>query len=164
MPRRSSASSVRSSFSIAPASRATRSPRPAAKTLWPFAVASMCVSLPSRESPFRFTRYSFSRPVTIRVIVGGLTCSARARAPSVRGPPKTTTERAESRGAESPLASSSFRSCRSKWIAAEWSWSASNSASCALVTPPERRSSSRRRSPVHPRCRRSRSLAHPCGQ
>ena len=33
----------------------------------------MCVSLPSRGSFFRFTRSSFSRPVTIRVIVGGFT-------------------------------------------------------------------------------------------
>src|SRR5450759_4319367 len=62
-------------------------------------------------------------------MVGGLTCSAVASWPRVMGPPKTTTESAESRGAESPLASSSLRRWRRRWIAAEWSWSASASAS-----------------------------------
>jgi len=62
---------------------------------------------------------ALSRPVTICVIVGGLTCSAAARSPSVSGPAKTTTERAESLAALVPDASSCFRRPRRRWMAAE---------------------------------------------
>ena len=53
-PRRSSASSFFSRRPTAIASFSTRRARPAARTFWPFGVASMCVSLLSRWITFPF--------------------------------------------------------------------------------------------------------------
>lgn len=60
----------------------------------------------------------------MRLMVGGRTCSASASSPSDLGPPKTRTESAESWAGPTPLSRSRMRSRRSKWMAAEWSWSA----------------------------------------
>ena len=53
----------------------------------------------------------------MRVIVGGVTCSASASFPRLSGPPKTTTDRAESAGPPSPDAVSSRATRRRTWIA-----------------------------------------------
>jgi len=65
-----------------------------------------------------------SNAFTIRVIVGGRTCSASASSPSVTGPANTITDSADSRGEFIPLAPSALRTLRSKPIAAECSASA----------------------------------------
>ena len=65
------------------------------------------------------TSFCSSKAFTIRVIVGGRTCSASASLPNVMGPLKTITERAESRGAVKPLDSSTRRRVRSRRIAVE---------------------------------------------
>ena len=46
--------------------------------------------------------------------------STVASAPIVRGPPKTRTDRADNRGADTPVARSSWANRRSRWSAAEW--------------------------------------------
>lgn len=62
----------------------------------------------------------------MRLIVGGRTCSASASSPSDLGPPKTRTESAESWAGPIPLSRSRMRNRRRRWIAEEWSWSASS--------------------------------------
>lgn len=62
----------------------------------------------------------------MRVIVGGRTCSAVASSVSVRGPPKTSTDSADSCAGGTPVAGSSRRTCRKAWIAAEWKLSAAS--------------------------------------
>jgi len=53
---------------------------------------------PNRRASFASVRRSarrlFSSPVTMRLMVGGFTCSAAASWPSVIGPPKTSTDSA----------------------------------------------------------------------
>ncbi len=63
--------------------------------------------------------------------MGGSTCSASASSPIRMGPANTRTESTERRGAEMPSASSSTRRRRNRWIAAEWSRSATASTSRA---------------------------------
>ena len=84
---------------------------------------------PSSGSGWRATYPSRSMPSTRRVMVGGSTCSASASSPTRRGPAKTSTDSAESRGAEIPSASSSTRRRRNRWIAAECRRSATASTS-----------------------------------
>ena len=55
-----------------------------------------------------------SSPATIRVIVGGFTCSAAASCPGVIGPPNTSTDNAESRAGPSPVAKSCFLTRRNR--------------------------------------------------
>ena len=86
----------------------------------------MFTILPSL-GPFRGGRApAASSPWTVRVIVGGVTRSASASFPRLSGPPKTTTDRAESAGPPSPEAVSSRATRRRTWMAAEWRRSASS--------------------------------------
>ena len=59
------------------------------------------------------TRPAASSPCTVRVMVGGRTRSASASRPRLSGPPKTTTESAESAGPPRPEAASSRATRRS---------------------------------------------------
>ena len=105
-------------------SDATRRRRPSCSSFTPFAVAATRDTRLSVGSDARSTSPADSNFSTKRVIVGGRTCSAAARAPSVIGPPKTITDNADSCGAGSPAASSSRRRRRNRWMAAEWRRSA----------------------------------------
>src|ERR1700676_4366552 len=75
------------------------------------------------------TRWLRAKPPTIRLIVGGFTCSAAASSPRVFGPPKTSTDSAERRAGPSPVRTSCLRTRRSRWRAAECSRSAITSTS-----------------------------------
>src|ERR1700679_4327044 len=75
------------------------------------------------------TRSLVSRALTMRVMVGGRTCSASASWPRVMGPAKTMTERAERRAALRPDDASLRRRLRNRWMAAEWRAWAVESAS-----------------------------------
>ena len=103
------------------ANRRTRRLRPASSKVRPLAVARIRTIRRSTGSWRVTTNPDRTSPATKRDIVGGRTCSARARSPSVTGPPNTTTESAEAWGPVKPVAASSTRSRRNKWIAAEWS-------------------------------------------
>lgn len=85
----------------------------------PRALARIRVRRASCASAEISTRRLRARPATMRLIVGGLTCSAAASSPSVFAPPKTSTERAERRAGPSPVEISSLRTRRSRWMAAE---------------------------------------------
>src|SRR4029077_2979310 len=89
---------------------------------------------PSSVFP-RLTRPARTSPATMRLIVGGRTCSASASSPSDRrAPPTTRTDRAESCAGPPPLSRSRTRSRRNRWMAAECSRSA-----VSKVSPPARR-------------------------
>jgi len=85
-----------------------------AEELGSAAVAWIRVLRPSRAFFFFATSPCCASASTIRVIVGGRTCSAAARSPSVTGPANTTTDSADSRGAFNPLAASSRRNLRNR--------------------------------------------------
>ncbi len=106
------------------ASVLTRRSRPFCSRRRPLAVAFTNRARASSGALVRFTNPSRSKSVTSRVVVGTLTCSALARSLIRRGPANTMTDRAERRGALSPVASSSVRKRRSRWMAAEWRRSA----------------------------------------
>ena len=111
------------------ARRAQRSSaRGPARGARPCSVARTSTDLPSRCGS-RVTSPSRSSACTRRDIVGAETCSARARRPTVVGPPKTSTESADRRAAVSPLSSSTRRTRRSTWIAAACSPSATSRGS-----------------------------------
>ena len=111
------------------ASVRTRCRRPFVRIRLPVAVGSTSTPRASAGSGRRRTKPSRSRPSTRRVIVGAATPSAAASAPIPMGPAKTTTESADSRGGETPRASSSVRRRRNRCRAAEWSRSATASTS-----------------------------------
>ena len=77
----------------------------------PLGVARMTTERPSSGFLSRVTRPSASMACTRRVIVGGRTCSAAARSPSVRGPPSTSRASAERRARVRP----SPASVRERW-------------------------------------------------
>ncbi len=116
--------SAADSSASARASASTRRRRPASSTRAPRAVARTRVMRRSDASGSRDTSPSRSSAAMMRVMVGGRTCSAAASSVSVNGPPKTTTDSADSRGAGSPLAASSRLTRRRRWIATECSRSA----------------------------------------
>ena len=124
--RSSAARSAGASASRRAASRAVRRARPRSIKRRPAAVARSRTTRPSAGSGSRATRPSASSAATSRLIVGAVTCSAAASSPSVRAPPKASTESAEARAGETPSAASSCRSRRSRWIAAACRRSASS--------------------------------------
>jgi hypothetical protein len=105
------------------ASDSTRRLRPACRILAPLALASRRTLRPSSVA-WRRTKPACSRPATMRLIVGGRTCSASASSLSDLGPPKTKTESADSCAGPTPLSRSRARSRRKRWMAAECSLSA----------------------------------------
>lgn len=101
----------------------TRRWRPSHMSATPLGVASRRMRRASsvawrRTSPERWS------PATIRLMVGGRTCSASASSPSDLGSPNTSTESAESCAGPMPLSRSRTRSRRRRWMAAECNWSA----------------------------------------
>ncbi len=92
----------------------TRRSRPRFNSFFPAAVAWMSVLLPSSALRFFVTSPCSASASTMRVIVGGRTCSAVARSPSATGPANTITDKADKRGAVNPLAASSRRSLRNR--------------------------------------------------
>jgi len=116
------------------ASDSTRRRRPSCRIFVPFAVASIRTRLPSSVFARR-TRPARTRLATMRLMVGGRTCSASASSPNDRGPPpSTSTDSADSCAGPMPLSRSRTRSRRSRWMAAECSRSAVRKAG-----PPRRR-------------------------
>ena len=104
-----------------PARASTRCSRPRIRIRSPSAEARMITDRPSALFFSLATRPSASIAVTRRVIDGGETPSASASLPSVRGPPKTSTDSADRRAPLSPRRVSSRWSRRSRWIATELS-------------------------------------------
>ena len=125
--------SLAGNSSIIAASARTRRLLPSWSSFSPFAVARTTIARRSSGSGPVVTSPSFASSCTRRVMLGGFTCSASASAPSERGPPKTSTESAESFGAERPLAASLVLRRRSRWIAIEWSRSGSSPVNSARV-------------------------------
>ena len=62
----------------------------------------MRVTRRSESSDIRAINPSASSSRTVRVMLGGRTCSAAARSPRAIGPPNTTTESADSFGCGQP--------------------------------------------------------------
>ncbi len=130
-PRAIAASSSGESAARPAVNACTRRRRPAVRIRLPFGVARTRTPRASAGSGPRRTSPSRSRPSTNRVIVGADTPSAAASAPIPSGPPNTTTESADSRGGETPRASSSVRRRRNRCRAAACNRSATASTSRA---------------------------------
>jgi hypothetical protein len=98
--------------------------RPSRSNLLPRGVAAMRKERRSAVSVVLCASRWRTRPSTIRLIVGGLTCSASASSPIVLGPMKVKIDRAESWAGPTPDLTSSARRTRSTRIDAPWTASA----------------------------------------
>ncbi len=117
-------SSSASSLPIWSANGRIRRLRASISSRFPFIVAARNTVRRSSASRVFLTNPCTSNAFTIRVIVGGRTCSASANSPSVIGPANTITDNADSRAEFNPLDPSTLRTLRSKPIAAACSASA----------------------------------------